>query len=330
MPVDLPDLGLMITPKKMRRPMDDKTLYDLIIIGGGPAGLAGGVYASRKYLKTLLITKDLGGQLLWTSGIENYMGYQYITGADLSKKFSDQIETFPIDILMPEEVVGLRVDKENIFRVMTSAKKEFAAKSLVVASGKRYRSLGIPGEKELIGKGVAYCSTCDAPLFAGKDVAVIGGGNSALTAVSDLLSVANKIYVINILPALQADAALIERTKNPKVIYLFKRRTTTIKGQNKVEAITIENTDSNSSEELKVQGIFVEIGLEPNSEFVKGVLATNNLGEILIDCACKTNVAGVFAAGDVTNVAEKQIIVAAGEGAKASLSAYRYLLQKKG
>jgi alkyl hydroperoxide reductase subunit AhpF len=172
---------------------------------------------------------------------------------------------------------------------------------------------------------VAYCATCDAPLFAGKDVAVIGGGNSALTAVNDLLKVVNQVKLVSILLNLQGDAVLIEKARDPRVEILLGWETTAIKGQTQVESVQIVSKDKKEPRELKVQGVFIEIGLEPNSEFAKGVLALNERGEIIVDCSCRTSVIGIFAAGDVTNVQEKQIIVAAGDGAKASLAAYSYI-----
>ncbi len=328
MPLNLKDLGIHLAPEGRKNIPDPTVLYDLIIIGGGPAGMTAAVYASRKRFRALLIAKDLGGQVLWTSDIENYMGYQYITGQELSKKFGEQMEANPIDMQMPDEVEMLKVEPGQIFRVKTKNKKEFTAKSVVIASGKRYRSLGVPGEREFLGKGVAYCATCDAPLFAGKDVAVIGGGNSALTAVNDLLKVANQVKLVNIMPNLQGDAVLVEKARDPRVELFLGWETVAIKGLDKVEAIQIINRKNKESRELKVQGVFIEIGLEPNSEFAKGVLLLNEHYEIIVDCSCRTSVIGIFAAGDVTNVQEKQIIVAAGDGAKASLAAYSYILNR--
>ena len=329
MPLNLPGLDLKIAAVKKPESVDGKEPYDLVIIGGGPAGMSAAVYASRKKLRTLMVTINLGGQVLWTSDIENYPGYQYITGQELSKKFSTQIAANPIDILMPDEAEELQIEKGQRFKITTRNKREFTAKSLVIASGKRYRMLGIPGEKELLGKGVAYCATCDAPLFAGKDVAIAGGGNSALTAATDLLKIANKIYIINIAPELQGDPVLIEKTRDPKVELLPGWRTAEIKGREKVESVIIEQPGQQGKREIKVDGIFIEVGLDPNSEFARGVLEMNDNGEILVDCHSRTSVLGIFAAGDVTNVQEKQIIIAAGEGAKASLAAYRYLLSRR-
>jgi alkyl hydroperoxide reductase subunit F len=189
--------------------------------------------------------------------------------------------------------------------------------------------LNVPGEKELVGRGLSYCATCDAPLFKGKDIAVIGGGNSGLTAVVDLIGIANKIYVVNIASTWQADPIIVERAKGAEnMVPLLSHRVLEIHGEDSVTGITVESLESQEKRELSVQGVFIEIGLIPNSEFASELLQLNRWGEIIVDCSCRTNVPGVFGAGDVTTVPEKQIGVAIGEGIKAALSAYRYLLMK--
>ncbi|HAX61243.1 MAG TPA: thioredoxin-disulfide reductase [Elusimicrobia bacterium] len=315
-------------------------MYDVAIIGSGPAGMTATVYCSRKKLDTLLITKDIGGQVLLTSGIENYMGYQYVTGKELSDKFFGQIAQFPIALLSDISVCKLKLSKGNFS--LSCGEKKFSAKSVIITTGKRSKELGVPGEKELLGRGVAYCATCDAPLFKDRIVAVIGGGNSALTAAIDLLSYSTKIYLINVADTIQGDPVLIEKIsaaggsadfyggkKSGKVEIIFDSEITEIKGEKTVEAISLKNIKTQQIRQISVGGVFIEVGLTPNSEFVKGILHLNASGEIIIDCNSRTSVPGVFAAGDVTSVQDKQIIIAAGEGAKAALSAYRYLLEKK-
>lgn len=312
---------------KTNPPSADK-LYDVAIIGAGPAGMTATVYCSRKKLDTLLITKDIGGQVLLTSGIENYMGYQYITGKELSDKFFGQIAQFPVALLKDISVCNLELSKDNFS--LSCGEKKFSAKSVIITTGKRSKELGVPGEKELLGRGVAYCATCDAPLFKDKIVAVIGGGNSAITAAIDLLSYSTKIYLINVADTIQGDPVLIEKTKNSgKVEIIFESEITEIKGKKTVEAITLKNIKTQQTMQISVGGVFIEIGLTPNSELVKDILHLNSSNEIIIDCNSRTSVPGIFAAGDVTSVQDKQIIIAAGEGAKAALSAYRYLLGKK-
>ncbi len=319
-----------ILPEEVKKvPVENEKLYDFIIIGAGPAGMTAAVYAARKKLDILVISKDIGGQPLLTSGIENYMGYQYVTGPELMRKFEEQVKQFPVALLTDEKASNLTTD-DNGFIVSTTTDKKFRSRSVIIASGKRPRPLNVPGEKELVGRGVSYCATCDAPLFGEMDVAVIGGGNSALTAVIDLLKYARRIYLIEVMPTLTADLTLIERAKeSDKVEFYPGHLVKEISGTDRVKNIVISSKDGGEDKTLSVSGVLVEIGLIPNSEFAKGLVKLNHLQEIAVDCECKTSVEGIFAAGDVTNVPEKQIIVAAGEGAKAALSTYNYLLQKK-
>jgi len=324
---DLLDLELILPEEAQDRVSQSGESYDLLIIGGGSAGMTAAVYAARKQLKTLLIGKDLGGQLLWTSDIENYMGYQYITGRELTTKFKTQMEQFPIvDIIAGDTVEKLASD-DGLFVAETASNRKYMGKAAIVASGKRYKPLNVPGEQELIGHGISYCATCDAPLFAGKDVAVIGGGNSGFTAVIDLLGIAKQVYLVNVNTQWQADPIMVEKTKGAKNLTpLLSHRVLSIQGKDSVTGITLESLGTQQSKKLSVQGIFIEIGLLPNSEFVRDLVQLNKWGEIIVDCGCRTNVPGLFGAGDVTTVPEKQIGVAIGEGTKAALSAYKYLL----
>ncbi|MDI6756583.1 MAG: FAD-dependent oxidoreductase [Endomicrobiia bacterium] len=314
-------------PAASLKPADGKKIYDLAIIGAGPAGMTAAVYASRKMLDTILITKDIGGQPLLTSKIENYMGYQYISGKALIEKFDEQVRKFPIAVVENDGAADLKKDGDK-FCVTTESGKTFRAKSAVIASGKRSKELGVSGEKRLLGRGVAYCSTCDAPLFAGKDVVVVGGGNSALTAVADLLKIARKIYLVNNLADLQGDPVLLGKTESPAVEKILPATVAEIHGKDSVEAVSVKTPDG-KIRRIMAQGIFIEIGLEPNSAFARGLVDINFAGEIKVDCRSRASVEGIFAAGDVTDVPEKQIIIAAGEGAKASLGAYRYLVGLK-
>ena len=299
-------------------------IYDLIVIGAGPAGITAGIYAARKKMNILVLSKDIGGQTAWSGDIENYTGYQFITGPELTKRLKDHIDAYKIKINEEEEILSLAKDREII--LIKTDKVQYEAKAVIIASGKMPKELGIKGEEEFKGKGIAYCATCDGPLFANKQVAVIGGGNSALDAAIGLEKIASKIYIINIGEALTADAIMQEAVKkSDKITVLNKSRIVEVKGEKFVKAIEIER--NNVKEEIAVEGVFVEIGLVPNSDFVE-VVDKNSLNEIIINCACETSTPGIFAAGDVTNVPEKQIIVAAGEGAKAALSAFRYLINK--
>jgi alkyl hydroperoxide reductase subunit F len=273
----------------------------------------------------VVISKDVGGQTILASGVETYRGYRYISGAELMRKFEEQVRQFPIAFSIGDVVTALRIE-DTSFAVLTTQGKTFRAKVVIVASGRRARSLNVPGEKELIGKGVRYCATCDAPLFGGRDVAVIGSGNPALTAVNELTNYAQKVYNI-VRSSIKADPILVEKAeKTGKVGFLAGYAVKEIRGKDKVEGIVIKRVEYDKEVALDIGGVFIELGAVPNTEFAADVVVLNDSKEIEVDCDCKTNVAGVFAAGDVTNAPEKQIIVAAGEGAKAALSAYRYLV----
>ena len=299
-------------------------MYELIIIGAGPAGMTAAVYAARKKLNTLLISGDIGGQVLWTAGVENYMGYQFIEGHELMKKFEEQVKQFPLDIKTEERVSSLSQTNGG-FEVRTDKGEIYEAKAAMIATGKHPRQLNVPGEEKLKGRGVTYCATCDGPLFAGENVAVIGGGNSALEAAEDMVKIAEHVYLISLTP-LTGDQILIDKVTGATNLTMFlEHEVLEIKGESRVEGIKIRDLKSKQERELDVGGIFVEIGLIPNSEPFKGIVRLNRLEEIEVNCANETGVTGLFAAGDVTNVPEKQIVVAAGEGAKAALKAHRYL-----
>jgi alkyl hydroperoxide reductase subunit F len=299
-------------------------MYEIIIVGGGPAGMSASVYAARKRLNTLLITSDIGGQVNWTSGVENYLGYQFIEGADLIGKFQKQVNQFPID-----QKIGVKVSqKKKIdggFEVISESGEIFQGKAVVLASGKRPRLLNVEGEKELTGRGVTYCATCDGPVFAGQKVAVIGGGNSAIEAALDMVKVAEHVDMVSVTP-LTGDPIMIEKLADAKNLTIYTNyQTEKILGQGLTEGIIIKEIKTGDTKQLDDTGIFVEIGLEPNSDMVKDLLKLNEYGEVPINIACETEIPGFFAAGDVTIVPEKQIVIAAGEGAKAALQAHRYL-----
>jgi alkyl hydroperoxide reductase subunit F len=303
-------------------------LYDVIIIGGGPAGLSAAVYAARKVLKTLLVSKDIGGQVAWTYDVDNYLGFSQVDTADLIAKFEEHVEKYGLEKIVGVEVKALELTGK-IKKVITGDGKTFHTKTVIVATGKRPRPLNVPGEKELIGMGVTYCSTCDAPLFADLDVAVMGGGNSALEAVIDLMKVARKIYMVSLTPVTGDEILQDKVMSSPKVEIFTEYEILRIEGKSTVEGIEIESLETGESKKLSVQGIIVEIGLLPNSGLVMDTVKTNRMGEIMIDSRCCTGVEGIFACGDVTDVPYKQVIVAAGEGAKAALSAYDYIIKQR-
>ncbi len=296
-------------------------MLDLIIIGAGPAGITAAVYAARKKMNLLVITKDIGGQTAWSGDIENYTGYQFVSGSELVSKFENHLRKYDIALKENEEVAKLG-KKDNTVYVKTS-KGEYQAKTAIIASGKRSRELSVPGEKEFKNKGLTYCATCDGPLFSGKDVAIIGGGNSALDAALQLVNIAKHVHIINITDSLTGDPIMQEKVKNSdKVTILNNSQVRAVLGDKMVTGVKIEK------ETIPVQGIFVEIGLVPNSSFAE-TIEKNKQGEIKVDSYNRTNVPGIFAAGDVTDVPEKQIIIAAGEGAKATLGVFKYLSRLK-
>ncbi|MFC1957641.1 FAD-dependent oxidoreductase [Chloroflexota bacterium] len=299
-------------------------MYDLIIIGGGPAGLAASVYAARKRLQTLLISGDIGGQVNNTLGVENYLGYQFIEGPDLIDKFQSQVSQYPFDQKIGHKVSRLE-KAEDSFTAVAEDGERYQSRVVVLATGKRPRHLNVPGEVELAGRGVTYCAICDGPVFSGQRVAVVGGGNSALEAALDMVKIAEHVDLVSLTP-LTGDAILIDKLAAAKNLAVFTEyQTEEIKGKDFVEGMLIKNLKSGESKLLDDTGIFIEIGLVPNSDPVKGLVELNKLGEVPINLACETAVAGLYAAGDVTDVPEKQIVVAAGEGAKAVLQAHRYL-----
>jgi alkyl hydroperoxide reductase subunit F len=299
-------------------------MHELIIIGGGPAGMTAAVYAARKRIDALLLTKDIGGQVLTTVGVENYMGYQYIEGFELMQKFEEQVKQFPLEQKIGQGVVALSRLNAG-FEVRTDKSESYQAKAVIIATGKRPRPLNVPGEEQLRGRGVTYCAICDGPIFTGQKVAVIGGGNSALEAADDMVKIAEYVYLVSLTP-FTGDQILVDKVKNASNLTVFlEHEVVTIDGSNRVEGIAIRDMKSGEEKKLEVGGVFVEIGLIPNSELTQGIVKLNKLGEIEVNYANETGIPGLFAAGDVTNVPEKQIVVAAGEGAKAALQAQKYL-----
>jgi thioredoxin-disulfide reductase len=304
-------------------------LYDLIIIGAGPAGLTAGIYAGRKKIKTLILTKQIGGQSL-SYIIENYPGIPKISGMELVEKMKAQVEEHGIEIKDNEEISGIG-KKNNNFLIKTKD-SSFETKAIIVASGKIPRKLDVLGAEKFEGKGVSFCTICDAPLFSKKNVAIIGGGNSALMSAMDLLPYAEKIYILQHRQRFIGDEILQEKLKNSgKVKFITDAETRKVKGTDFVNSLVYEDLSARGGpafgrKELAVQGVFVNIGYVPNTSFVKNFLKLNEKEEIIIDPETnETSVKGIFAAGDVTNIPYKQYIIAAAEGAKASLSAYHYL-----
>jgi len=307
-------------------PSEVEGTIDVLIIGAGPAGMTAAVYAARKKLVTAIVSMDLGGQVAWTLGIENYMGYQYITGRELTAKFEEQVRQFQIPIVM-DEVKDLKIGKE-LFTVVTAGGRTIEARTVIIATGKRPMELGLPNERKYVGRGLSYCATCDGPLFANMDIAIVGGGNSAVQAAIEMGQIASKVYIVSRSPW-RADAVVADKANQMSNL---ERRVgyeiLEILGERIVEGLKLRDKATGKEESISVKGVFVEIGLKPNTEFLKGLVDLNEHGEIVVDCQCRTRFPGLYAAGDVTTVHEKQIVVAAGEGAKAALSAHERLLRR--
>lgn len=303
-------------------------IQDLIIIGGGPAAFSAAIYSARKKINFKILAQKIGGeQLLYTGKIENYPGIKSVSsGIELIQKFQEHAKNYNIDIKEGQEVVKIE-KSENNFLVKTKRGKEYETKAIIIASGKKPRQLGVPGEKEFEGKGVSYCSVCDAPLFQDKVVAVVGGGNAGLDSAVDLTKYAKKIYVLEFGPRFIGDPATQEKLKKTgKVEFIVMAQSKEIKGDRFVTGLVYEDRNTKEEKELEVQGVFVNIGSVTSVDFVKGFLELNSANEIITNHkTCQTSVEGIFAAGDVTDVQWKQIVIAVGEGARAALSAYQYL-----
>lgn len=301
-------------------------MHQLIIVGGGPAGISASIYASRKKMDFILVSSDIGGQVMKAGEIENYLGYALVDGVSFVENMIAQMKRLGVEPLLDEVVSVERL--EDGFLVKTLSGKELETKTVLFCTGAEHRRLNIPGEKEFTGRGVSYCYTCDAPFFKDKRVAVVGGGNSGFEATEQLLNYATQVYLIEIGDAFKADEVLRDKVlSNQKVRPLLKHRVLEIMGdKNGVKAILVEDLSEGKTYPLEVEGVFVEVGLKPNTKLAKalGVL-TNSRDEIIVDCNNRTSERGVYAAGDCTSIFAKQIITAAGDGAKALLSIYHDL-----
>lgn len=305
-------------------------IYDVVIVGGGPAGMTAALYTSRRGLKTLVVSQDIGGQAAITPEVENYPGFESVGGLELMDKFKKHAEKFGAEFLI-DEVQAVNKEEDGNFSVKT-ASEDFNAETVILAFGLSHQHLNVPGEERLIGRGVTYCATCDAPLFKGKKVAVAGGGNSAVDAAIYLSKIASQVHLIHRRSEFRAEEFLVNQLSGltnveVKLDSVIKE----IKGQERVKSITMANVNEDQkTEEIMVDGVFIEIGLVVKADFIKGLVDFNERNEIKISPDCETSVPGIFSAGDVTTVTYKQIVVSAGEGCKAALQAYLYLQRKKG
>jgi alkyl hydroperoxide reductase subunit F len=281
----------------------------------------------RKGVKTAIVAKKIGGQVSDTKSIENYMGYNYIGGEELVKKFEDQVKQF--EIAFKDGVLVEKVDLEENNKVLyLDNGSKLKTKSIIISAGNKWRQLNVDGEEKFKGRGVSYCSICDGPFFKDLNVVVVGGGNSGAEAALDLLKVAKHVTMVEFSDKLNADKVLLDKLSEfDNFDSITSTKVTQIKGENHVSAVSLEDVKTGEKREYPTDGVFVEIGLVPNSNFVENIIDLNKNGEIIVDSECKTNIDGIFAAGDITSVPYKQIIIAGGEGAKAALSACDYVMK---
>ena len=302
--------------------------FDMLIIGGGPAGSSAAVYAARKGIRTGIVAERFGGQVMDTLGIENFISVKATEGPKLVSALEEHVKEYDVDIINLQKAKKLSKNEASHYVLELEGGGTLESKSIIIATGARWKELGVPGEKEYKGKGVAYCAHCDGPLFKGKNVAVVGGGNSGIEAAIDLAGIVGHVTVLEFAPELKADQVLVDRLKTLKnVDILLNIQTNEIHGSDKVTHINYMERESKEEKQLNIEGIFIQIGLVPNTDWINGSIELSKYGEIEINNHGATSLPGVFAAGDVTTVPYKQIIIAMGEGSKAALGAFDYLIR---
>ncbi len=306
-------------------------MLDLLIIGASAAGSSAAIYAAREKLNFKIIAKETGGEIATSGEVTNFPGWGKTNGETISKKFQDHLKMYNIKPDLNLTAKQIKILPDNSFKIKAksqTAKKEYKAKSVIIATGMEPRRLKVPGEKKFRGKGISYCTVCDGPLFKDKTVATIGGGESALESAIMLKDIAKKVYLLNINDKFKGDNILIEKVnKKNNIIPIYKAETKKFVGEEFINGLIYKNKN-NKKQKLDIQGVFVHIGLIPNSQFAPKKLDKNDYGEIIINKKCQTNISGLFAAGDVTNLPYKQIAIASGQGATAALSAIDYLNKK--
>ncbi|KAF0823644.1 alkyl hydroperoxide reductase subunit F [Cytobacillus firmus] len=304
----------------------DKDPYDVLVIGGGPAGSSAAIYAARKGIRTGIVAERFGGQVMDTLGIENFISVKHTEGPKLVASLEEHVKDYGIDVMNLQR--AKRLEKKDLVEIELENGAVLKSKSVILSTGARWRNVNVPGEAEFKNKGVAYCPHCDGPLFEGKDVAVIGGGNSGIEAAIDLAGIVNHVTVIEFNPELKADAVLQERLNSlPNVTVVTNAQTTEITGTDKVNGISYMDRETEKTHHVELQGVFVQIGLVPNTDWLGDQIERTRFGEIVVDKRGATNIPGVFAAGDCTDSAYKQIIISMGSGATAALGAFDYLIR---
>ncbi|MCY7484196.1 alkyl hydroperoxide reductase subunit F [Paenibacillus alvei] len=305
---------------------DNKEPFDVLVVGGGPSGASAAIYAARKGIRTGIVAERFGGQVNDTLGIENFISVKYTEGPQLVANIENQVKEYNIDVMKLQR--AKRLEKKDLIEVEIENGAVLKSKTVIVSTGARWRNIGVPGEAEFKNKGVAYCPHCDGPLFTGKDVAVVGGGNSGIEAAIDLAGIVRHVTVLEFAPELKADAVLQDRLYSlPNVTVLKNVQTSEITGTDKVDGISYIDRATGETKHVELQGVFVQIGLVPNTDWLADTVERTRMGEIVVDSHGATNIPGVFAAGDCTNSPYKQIIISMGSGATAALGAFDYLIR---
>jgi len=315
--------------EKAAAALADKDPFDVLVVGGGPAGASAAIYAARKGIRTGLLAERFGGQVSDTVGIENFISVPYTEGPKLVAHLEEHVKEYDVDIMKAQKAVGLRKTDSGLTEVEMANGAVLSSKSVILATGARWREMNVPGEQEYKAKGVCFCPHCDGPLFKGKKVAVIGGGNSGIEAAIDLAGIVEHVTVLEFSDTLRADAVLVKKAQSTANIDIIKMAMTTevLGDGQKVTGLQYKDRNTDEMKTVDVAGIFVQIGLVPNTEFLKDSVTLTERGEVVIDGHGQTNVPGVFAAGDCTNVAYKQIIISMGAGATAALGAFDHLIR---
>jgi len=327
--ISLEEILLKLGEKKDSSSLNDKGIFDVLVIGGGPSGSSAAIYSARKGLKTGIVVERFGGQVMDTMAIENFISVPYTEGPKLSRNLEEHVKNYNIDIIISESAKSINKNNDYI-EVTLESNATLKSKTLIISTGAKWRELGVPGEKEFKNKGVAYCPHCDGPIYKGKDIAVVGGGNSGIEAAIDLANIVKHVTVLEFLPELKADAVLQEKLNSLSNVTVLKNvQVKEITGTNKVNGLVYVDRNTNEEKSIALEGIFVQIGLVPNTKWLNNTLEMNKIGEIIVDKKCATSLDGVFAAGDCTDSPYKQIIIAMGSGATASLSAFDYLIRNK-
>ncbi|KQL51282.1 NADH dehydrogenase [Heyndrickxia shackletonii] len=306
--------------------LSDKEPYDVLVVGGGPAGASAAIYAARKGIRTGIVAERFGGQIMDTLGIENFISVKYTEGPKLAASLEEHVKHYDVDVINVQR--AKRLEKKDFIEVELENGAVLKGKTVILSTGARWRNIGVPGEAEFKNKGVAYCPHCDGPLFEGKDVAVIGGGNSGIEAAIDLAGIVKHVTVLEFAPELKADSVLQDRLYSlPNVTVIKNAQTKEITGTDKVNGISYVDRETGEEHHIELQGVFVQIGLVPNTDWLEGTLERTRFGEIIVDKHGATSIPGVFAAGDCTDSAYKQIIISMGSGATAALGAFDYLIR---